>query len=327
MGKYLLRRLAVNVILVAIAASLAYMLAATTMSPRGAYQGRQPPIPEAVIDATLDAYNLNDKTPVLQRYATWASGVVTGDFGKTWNGGSVNSEMGRRIMVSTRLLLIGTLVGFVMGVALGAWSAVRQYKVSDRVIGVGAFVLMAIPVFVLATLLAIATYNLNRGLGFTLIEYTGEYNPKLAGWDQFLNRLNHLILPTITLSVGVSGAAFYSRIQRNMMLDVLGQDFVRTAMAKGLRRRTALIKHALRTALIPSATYFAFALGTMFTGAIFTEKIFAWHGMGAWLIDAINQNDVNSVAAVTFFAAICVLAAGFLSDLLVAALDPRVRVG
>ncbi|TYB61898.1 ABC transporter permease [Nonomuraea sp. PA05] len=324
MGKYLLRRLAINVILVAIAASLAYMLAATTMNPRAAYEGRQPPVAEEVIDATLDAYNLNDKTPLLQRYATWASGVVTGDFGKTWNGGSVNAEMGRRVMVSLRLLLIGTLLGFALGVVLGAVSAVRQYKPSDRLIGVSSFVIMAIPVFVLATLLAIGTYNLNRALGFTLIEYTGEYNPRLSGWDQFLNRINHLILPTISLSLGA--IAFYSRIQRNMMLDVLGQDFVRTAMAKGLRRRTALTKHALRTALIPSATYFAFAFGTMFTGATFTEKIFSWHGMGAWLVDSINQNDVNSVAAVTFFAAVCILAASFLSDLLVAALDPRVRV-
>lgn len=324
MGKYLLRRLAINVILVVIASSLAYMLAATTMNPRAAYQGRQPPIPEAVVDKTLDAYNLNDKTPVLQRYATWVTGVVTGDFGKTWNGGSVNDEMGRRMFVSLRLLILGTLLGFAVGIALGAYSAVKQYKFSDRLIGVGSFVLMAIPVFVLATLLAIATYNLNRGLGFTLIEYTGEYNPKLTGIDQFFNRLNHLILPTISLSIG--GAAFYSRIQRNMMLDVLGQDFVRTAMAKGLRRRTALMRHALRTALIPSATYFAFSVGTVFTGAIFTEKIYNWHGMGAWLVDSINANDVNSVAAVTAFTAVCILFASLLSDLLVAALDPRVRV-
>ncbi|GAA2301694.1 ABC transporter permease [Nonomuraea roseoviolacea subsp. roseoviolacea] len=324
MGKFLLRRLATNVILIALAASLAYMLAATTMNPRGAYEGRQPPVAEEVIDATLDAYNLNDKTPVFERYLTWAGGVVTGDFGKTWNGGSVNEEMGRRIMVSLRLLLIGTLLGFALGVAVGAYSAVRQYRFSDRAIGVSSFVVMAIPVFLLATLLAIATYNLNRGLGFTLIEYTGEYNPRLSGWDQFLNRLNHLILPTISLTLG--SIAFYSRIQRNMMLDVLNQDFVRTAMAKGLRRRTALFKHALRTALIPSATYFAFAFGTMLTGAIFTEKIFSWHGMGAWLVDAINQNDVNSVAAVSLFTAVCVLFAAFLSDLLVASLDPRVRV-
>lgn len=324
MGKYLLRRFAINLILVAIAASLAYMLAATTMNPRSAYEGRQPPVPEAVVDATLDAYNLNDKTPILERYATWAKGVVTGDFGRTWNGGSVNDEMGRRVFVSLRLLIVGTLAGFVLGVALGAYSAVKQYKISDRMIGVGSFVIMAIPVFVLATLLAIGTYSMNRGLGFTLIEYTGEYNPKLSGLDQLFNRLNHLILPTISLSLG--SIAFYSRVQRNMMLDVLGQDFVRTAMAKGLRRRTALFKHALRTALIPAATYFAFAFGTMLTGATFTEKIFAWNGMGAWLVDSINQNDANSVAAVSMFASICVLFAGFLSDVLVAALDPRVRV-
>ncbi|MFI6479863.1 ABC transporter permease [Nonomuraea sp. NPDC050663] len=325
MGRYLLRRLAMNVVLVAIAASLAYMLAATTMNPRAAYEGRQPPVPVATIDATLDTYNLNDKTPVLERYVRWASGVVTGDFGQKWNGGSVGEEMGRRVGVSLRLLFIGTIVGFALGVALGAYSAVRQYKISDRVIGVGSFIVMAIPVFVMATMLAIATYNLNRGLGFTLIEYTGEYNPNVTGfWPLLFNRLNHLILPTISLSLGA--IAFYSRIQRNMMLDVLGQDFVRTAMAKGLRRRTALFRHALRTALIPSATYFAFAFGTMFVGATFTEKIFAWHGMGAWLVDSIQQNDVNSVAAVALFTAACILIAAFISDLLVAALDPRVRV-
>lgn len=324
MGKYLLRRLAINVIMVAIAASLAYMLAASTMNPRAAYEGRQPPVAESIIDSTLDGYNLNDKTPVFERYLTWAKGIATGDFGKTWNGGSVNAEMGRRIGVSLRLLFVGTLVGFAVGVALGAFSAVRQYRFSDRLIGVSSFVIMAIPVFVLATLLAIATYSLNRGLGFTLIEYTGEYNPRLAGWDQFFNRLNHLILPTISLSLG--SVAFYSRVQRSMMLDVLNQDFVRTAVAKGLRRRTALFKHALRTALIPAATYFAFAFGTLLTGATFTEKIFAWHGMGAWLIDSINENDVNAVAAVSLFASVCVLAASLLSDVLVAALDPRVRV-
>lgn len=325
MGRYLLRRLAMNVVLVAIAASLAYMLAATTMTPRAAYEGRQPPVPAAVIDRTLDDYNLNDKTPVFERYVRWASGVVTGDFGRKWNGGSVNDELGRRVMVSLRLMLIGTIVGFAIGVILGAYSAVRQYKLGDRIISVGSFVVMAVPVFVLATVLAIMTYNLNRGLGFTLIEYTGEYNPQVTEfWPNLFNRINHLILPTISLSLG--SIAFYSRIQRNMMLDVLGQDFVRTAMAKGLRRRTALFKHALRTALIPSATYFAFAFGTMFVGATFTEKIFAWHGMGAWLVDSIQQNDVNSVAAVTMFTAFCILLAGFLSDLLVAALDPRVRV-
>jgi peptide/nickel transport system permease protein len=272
----------------------------------------------------LNDFNLNDKTPIFERYVTWASGILHGDFGKTWNGNSVNEEMGRRMGVSLRLLLIGTLLGSGIGVAVGAYAAVRQYRLSDRVIGVSSFVILAVPVFVIATMLTIIAVNINALVGTPLIEYTGEYNPSLHGWAQFANRINHLILPTISLCLGQ--IAFYGRIQRNMMLDVLGQDFVRTAMAKGLRRRTALFKHALRTALIPAATYFAFTFGTLLTGATFTEKIFSWHGMGAWLVDSINTNDVNSVAAVSTFAAVCVLVAGMLSDLIVAALDPRVRV-
>ncbi|NUR93368.1 MAG: ABC transporter permease [Nonomuraea sp.] len=324
MGKFLLRRFAMNLILVAMAASLAYLLAASSLHPRANYAGRNPQPAPAVIDATLNDYNLNDKTPLLVRYGTWVSGVVKGDLGKTWEGNSVNQELGRRVGVSLRLLLIGTILGSVVGVLVGAWGAVRQYRISDRVISVGSFVIMAMPVFVIATMLMIGTVALNRAAGTTLIEFTGEYNPTLTGWEQFTNRLNHLILPTISLCLGQ--IAYYSRIQRNMMLDVLGQDFVRTAQAKGLRRRTALFKHALRTALIPAATYFAFAFGTILVGATFTEKIFAWNGMGAWLVDSINTNDVNSVAAVSTFAAVCILVAGFLSDMIVAALDPRVRV-
>ncbi|GAA2385996.1 ABC transporter permease [Nonomuraea africana] len=324
MGKYLLRRLLSSVILVAIAASLAYLLAAGSLNPRANYTGRQPPIPVGVVDSTLSEYNLNDKTPLLERYGTWVSGLVRGDFGKTWDGGSVNQQMGQRVGVSLRLLLIGTLLGSALGVAVGAFAAIRQYRISDRTIGVASFVIMAVPVFVLATLLSMGATGLNNAVGHTLIEYTGEYNPALSGIDELLNRLNHLILPTISLCLGQ--IAFYSRIQRNMMLDVLGQDFVRTAQAKGLSRRTALVKHALRTALVPAATYFAFAFGTMLTGATFTEKIFGWHGMGEWLVDSIQHNDTNAVAAVALFAAVCVLVAGVLSDLLVAALDPRVRV-
>jgi peptide/nickel transport system permease protein len=111
------------------------------------------------------------------------------------------------------------------------------------------------------------------------------------------------------------------------MLDVLGSDFVRTALAKGLPRRTALLKHALRTALIPSATLFAYNLGLLLVGATFTEKIFGWHGMGEWFVDSVTKNDVNAVAAVSCFAAFLVLVAGLLSDVAYAVLDPRIRLG
>ena len=102
-------------------------------------------------------------------------------------------------------------------------------------------------------------------------------------------------------------------------------DFLRTARAKGLRRSRALIKHGLRTALIPMATFFAYQFALLFVGATFTERIFGWHGMGEYFVDSIIKNDVNSVAAVTLFVAVLVLIAGFLADLAYAMLDPRVR--
>jgi len=145
-----------------------------------------------------------------------------------------------------------------------------------------------------------------------------------GAWSQFVDRLQHLALPTTTLAL--FSIAGFSRYQRNAMLDVLGQDFVRTAMAKGLRRRTALLKHALRTALIPAATFFAYNFGLLLVGATFTEKIFGWHGMGEWFVDSVTKNDINAVAAVSCFAAGLVLVAGLMSDLAYAVLDPRIRV-
>jgi glutathione transport system permease protein len=324
--KFLLRRLANSLVLVGIAASLAYLLAASALNPRSNFEGRNPAPPKAVVDRRLDELNLNDETPVVQRYARWASGVAHGDFGRTWDGTSVTAEMRRRIGVSLRLLLIATIVGGVLGVLAGAWGATRQYRVSDHAITLLSFVILSIPVFVLAVLLEIAAVGFNNAIGVRLFEYTGEFTPGLTGgfWVQLGDRLRHLVLPSLTLVLGE--IAIFSRYQRNAMLDVLGQDFVRTAMAKGLRRRTALLKHALRTALIPAATFFAYNFGLLLVGATFTEKIFGWHGMGEWFVDSVTSNDVNAVAAVSCFAAVLVLVAGLLSDLAYALLDPRIRV-
>lgn len=137
-------------------------------------------------------------------------------------------------------------------------------------------------------------------------------------------RVQHLILPT--LAVVLPSAAFYSRYQRSAMLDVLGSDFLRTALAKGLRRRQALLRHGLRTALVPMATFFVYQFGLLLISAAFVEKIFAWHGMGEWFIDSVTKSDVNVVAAITLFVVVLVLIAGLLAELAYALLDPRVRV-
>jgi peptide/nickel transport system permease protein len=328
MLKFLLRRLANYLVLVAMATCLGYFLAASSLNPRSNYEGRNPRPSQQSIESKLNELNLNDHTPLMKRFTTWAGDVVRGDLGRTFDEKPVWEEMKRRMGVSLRLLLLGSIIGAIAGVAIGALGAVKQYTWFDHGSTALSFVLLSTPVFVLAVLLKVAANKYwNPYVPHDLsLFFVGEKTPGLEGstWSLFHDRLTHLVLPTLGLVL--TQVAFYSRYQRNSFLDVLGADFLRTAQAKGLRRRTALIKHGLRTALIPMATFFAYSFGLLLTGATFTEKIFGWHGMGEWFIDSIGKNDVNVIAAFLLFSSVLVLLAGLIADVLYAALDPRVRI-
>jgi peptide/nickel transport system permease protein len=326
MAKFLLRRFAYSLVLVLLATCLGYLLAASSLHPRANFEGRNPPPPKSSVDNQLDALNLNDETPLRERFGTWITDLAHGDFGQMVNGGDVREEMSRRIGVTVRLVVIGAVLGGFFGVLIGVLGAVRQYKPSDYISTSLSFVLLATPVFLLAVLLKVAALKVNTAVGDTIFYNTGEYTPDLQGnfWTLFTDRIQHFILPTLVIAL--PQIAFFSRYQRGTMLDVLGSEFLRTAQAKGLRRRQALVRHGLRTALIPTVTFFAFQFGLLITGAVFTETIFSWHGMGEWLIASIRTNDVNAVAAITLFTAVLILIAGFVADLAYAALDPRVRV-
>ncbi|MCE7003111.1 ABC transporter permease [Kibdelosporangium philippinense] len=321
--RFLARRLINYVVLCLVAVFLAFTLASATFDPVGILQQRNPQPPAATIEAKWVELHLDQ--PVPQRFLTWIGGVVHGDFGVTVTSRPVADELPRRIGVSLRLFLIGTAVGMLLGVSLGAVSAIRQYRVSDHVATLFAFVVLSTPVFVIGTLLKQPAQQFNDLIGNNWLQTTGEYTPGFSGgWLAGLgDRLRYLIVPTVTIVLGQ--IAFYSRYQRSAMLDVLESDYVRTARAKGLPRRRALLKHGLRTALIPMATLFAFGFGLLVTGGTFTEKVFSWHGMGEWLIDGIGAQDANVVATVTLFIAVCVLVSVVLADVLYAALDPRVR--
>ncbi len=326
MGRFLLRRAANYLVLVVVATTLAYFVASIALNPRARYEGRNPPPPAAVVEAQLTEYGVNDKDPLVGRYLDWMGGVVQGDFGKTVTGNDINAELGSRALVSLRLLLLGSIIGAVLGVLVGVVSAVKQYSFTDRAFTAFSFFFIATPVFFTAVLLKFGALNINEAAGTTLLYYTGYETPGLdAGfWGTVSDQVAHLILPTLSIALGL--IAFFSRYQRNAMLDVMGSDFLRTAQAKGLTRRRALYKHGLRTALIPMATLLAYSFGTLAVGATFTEKIFGWHGMGEWLVDGITRNDINVTATVCLFTAVFVLLSGFLSDVIYAVLDPRVRV-
>ena len=324
MIRFLLRRLLNYVVLLMLASFLAFCLASVTFHPLDSFIERHPQPPAEAIHAKAVELGLDKSVPI--RYAEWAAGVVRGDFGTTVTGHPVSQELWPRIGVSVRLVLIGSLVGTVTGVVLGAWGAVRQYRLSDRMITVLSLIILSIPSFVLAGLLILAALRVNMLTGVRIFAYTGETSPIPPGgiWDQLVDRARHIVLPSLTLALGA--AASFSRYQRNAMLDVLGEDFIRTARAKGLTRRRALFKHGLRTALIPLATLFAYGVSGLVVGAVFVEKIFGWHGMGEWVVQAITSQDTHVVATITLFTGAALLFAGLLSDIIYAVLDPRVRV-
>ena len=324
MIRFLLRRLLNYVVLLVLASFMAFCLASVTFHPLDSFIERHPQPPAEAIHAKAVELGLDKSVPI--RYAEWAAGVVRGDFGTTVTGHPVSQELWPRIGVSVRLVLIGSLVGTVTGVVLGAWGAVRQYRLSDRMITVLSLIILSVPSFVLAGLLILAALRVNMLTGVRIFAYTGETSPIPPGgiWDQLVDRARHIVLPSLTLALGA--AASFSRYQRNAMLDVLGEDFIRTARAKGLTRRRALFKHGLRTALIPLATLFAYGVSGLVVGAVFVEKIFGWHGMGEWVVQAITSQDTHVVATITLFTGAALLFAGLLSDIIYAVLDPRVRV-
>ncbi len=325
MLRYIGRRLLNYVVLLYVAVSLTFVLAATQLNPQALFQLRQPPIDPVIVENMLLKYNLSENVPILERYWIWLTGVLQGNWGYSPLGVSVAEQISTRMWVSLRLLVVGTLAGIVIGVAFGAWTATRQYKVSDRVVTAISLLIISTPAFVighLAQIGATSYNNVSRTRTFEFIGETGDVGD--YPFADLVDRAQHLLLPTLVLII--LGAASMSRIQRNLMLDSLGADYVRTARAKGLPERKAVMKHALRTALIPTGTYVAFSVATMFVGATFTERIFNFPGIGQYGIDTITNRDVMGVVAVTAFAGVCVLVGAVLSDIMVAILDPRVRL-
>lgn len=323
---FIAKRIVNYIVLTIVATTLGYILASTTLNPAARFLGRNPAVPQGTIDASLRKLGADPNTPILVRTWDWWVGLVThGSLGMSSRGTEVTADIIARSGTSLRLLVIGTLLGALFGVLLGVWNAVRQYKVSDQVSTYASFTVLATPPFVIAVVLMILATSLNQGVGAQVISFTGEYTPGVSGFFPVLgDRLVHLLLPTISLTVGA--VASYSRYQRSAMLDVLSNDFIRTARSKGRTRGSAIMRHGVRVALIPMSTFFAYSFGLILTGASITELVFSWHGMGEHFIQSITNNDINAAAGTILFTAILVLIAGTLADLLYAALDPRVRV-
>ncbi|GGV03736.1 peptide ABC transporter permease [Actinomadura cremea] len=318
MAAFLLRRTVRAALQAVLGASLVYLLAAAVLDPRAHLAGRTPRPPDAVIDARLARLDLDPRVPPSARYRAWAAGVLRGDLGRTIDGRPIGAELRRRLGVSVRLVLPGAVLGSGLGVLLGAWAAARRGRTADRAVSLLVYGLTAVPVFVLAVLLQTAAAGFGDATGVTLT-WAGEAAPGAGP----AGRARHLLLPT--LAIALAQSAVLARYQRGLTLDVLSAGFVRAARAKGLRRRGALLRHALRPALVPMTACVPQTAGALLLGGMFVERAFGRHGLGEWLAWSVARGDVNAVAAVGCLVACAIPAAVLAADVLHGLLDPRVR--
>lgn len=323
---YVVRRLFGWVLMIVLATNLTYFLASSFLDPRANYLERTPPVPEYAVDANLDRYNLNDEEPLLHRWWDWAGGIVTDwSWGFSPEGVAVNGQVASRIWVSAELVLGATILATVLGVTLGVFTASRQYKASDRFWQQVSVVALNIPAPVMALIAVVGGITFNEQMGETVLFVSGSGSVGVTGlWATALDTARHLLLPTFSLVV--TGYAGYHFLQRALLLDHINADYVRTARAKGLTKAAAIRRHALPTSLIPVATSVAFSIPAVFTGAVISESIFGWEGMGRYFVTTIARNDIHGVVAVAAFGALVTAIGAVLSDIVVVALDPRTRV-
>ena len=253
--------------------------------------------------------------PVPVQYMSWLGGVLRGDFG---NSIKDNTSVGRLILeklpTTLELSLLATLVSVLIALPAGIITAARRGGFTDGAITVLALSGVSLPNFFLGILL-IYLFSIQLGL----IPPSGYVTPL----ENPLENLRLMILPAITLGVGAAGAL--TRFLRGAMLEVLSQDYIRTARAKGVMGRVVLYRHGLRNALIPVITIFGLQLGGLLGGAVITEQIFSIPGFGRLIVDAVFTRDFPVVQGVVLVSAIAVFLVSFLVDLVYAAVDPRIR--
>ncbi len=248
--------------------------------------------------------------------------VLHGDLGTDFStSASVNSELLSRLPITASLAIGSAVLWLLIGVPFGILAATKPRSIRDRLATVFSLTFYSIPTFVLGLLLLLVFYyllTLKAGLHWFPF---GGYVPLTENpWEWF----HHLILPWFTLALVY--AASYSRVTRSSMLDVLGEDYIRTARAKGLSERRVVYRHALRSALTPIVTILGIDLGGLLGGAIITEVIFTLNGIGEFSIRAVNNGDLPVISATVLVAAGFVIIANLVVDILYAVLDPRVRL-
>lgn len=260
--------------------------------------------------------------PLAAQFATWLARFAAGDWGNSIAKGlPVRQLLAIAWPATVRLVALSLLLSYLIGIVIGAFQAARSGSRSDTALSVASVTLFAVPGYWLGLMLVLVFTYWARWLpAFGAAGFDADY---LTGSDWLLDRLRHLVLPLVTLTlIGIGGAA---RFVRGAMLETLSQPFITTARAKGLSANRVIGRHALRNALTPVVTLLGLSLPALFSGAVFVEAVFAWPGVGRVLVEAVKARDYPVVMAATTISALLVVAGNLLADMLAAWLDPRVR--
>ncbi len=267
------------------------------------------------LEAMRENYGLNK--PAVERYFIWLRELVQGNLGYSLiSGAPVRAEIAQRLPATLQLTASSLLFGIVVGIVLGIISAVKQYSWVDQLLTVLGFAWISTPAFVFA-IGGIFLFSLKLPIFPTsgIVDYGNEAT--------FLSRIHHMILPAAVLGLG--SVASFMRYARGSLLDVIRQDYVTVARAKGLSERAILFTHALRNALIPVITIIGLDIPYLIGGTVIIEYIFAWPGMGTYSLGAINARDYPVIMGVNFMVALVVLMSNLLTDIAYAFVDPRIR--
>lgn len=332
MTKYLARRIIESIPVVIGVSILVFMLLHLIPGdPATAMLGERA-TPENV-DALRERLGLNK--PLYEQYLIWVGNMLQGDLGHTVRGNiPVADEIGARFPATIELSLAALFVATAVGVPLGIISGIKRNSIIDTLTMFGALFGVSIPIFVLGLLL-IFLFGVDWGWlpfvgrltsGVDIERRTGLHliDALLSGnMSGFKDALEHLILPTITLAT--VSLAIIARITRSAMLEVLNQDYIRTARAKGLKGHQVVMSHAFRNALLPVVTIIGLSLGRLLSGAVLTETIYSWPGVGKWLFDSIIARDYPIVQSMTLVIALVFIVVNLAVDLLYAVIDPRIR--
>ena len=251
------------------------------------------------------------------QYWEWASRLLTGDWGRSYRDQSpVLDVIGSHLFATLELMATAILIAVLLGVWIGVMGAVRRYSFADTLATVGAMIALSIPTFWFG-LVVIYVFSVR-------LQWLPAGSMYTVGDGSLLDFLHHLIAPALVLAL--VEVAIWSRYMRASMIDVISQDYIRTARAKGLPERRVLIRHALRNALLPMITLAGLELPTLLGGALVTETVFTWPGMGRLFLDSLGYRDYPVVMGILMFSAVLVLLGNLLADILCAVADPRIRL-